>query len=245
MKVYRAGDWAFKKDSRLVILTGAGISAESGLRTFRDSDGLWEEYRIEEVATPEAYENDPILVTRFYNERRKQLQSAKPNPAHFAISRLQEALGDRCFLITQNVDDLHEKAGSSQVHHMHGSLLKMRCLGDYCDSVDAELEHGVDDLCPGCGTYPLRPDVVWFGEIPHGLEVIYRHLDACSHFLYVGTSGTVYPAAGFKDLSKQNGALTLGLNLEVTPDAFTDFALEGKAGEKLLELVDLILKGCA
>jgi NAD-dependent deacetylase len=197
---------------RIVVLTGAGVSAESGLATFRDADGLWEGHRPEDVATPEAFAADPELVQRFYDERRAGVQRVRPNAAHEALARLGEAIGDDLYLVTQNVDDLHERAGSRHVHHIHGEILKALCAA--CD----ERHHWTDPLlgappCPACGNDTLRPDVVWFGEVPYGMDDIHRALFDCDLFVSVGTSGVVYPAAGFLHLAAANGARTLELNL--------------------------------
>lgn len=183
----------------IVILTGAGISAESGIRTFRDQDGLWEEHRIEDVATPEAFARNPELVQRFYNMRRKQLKSTEiqPNPAHFALAELEKAWEGEFLLVTQNVDNLHGRAGSKNLLHMHGRLDKVFCI--HCDEHYEWLEDlAVDETCPHCGrTGGVRPDIVWFGEMPHHMEEIYAALDKADYFLSIGTSGNVYPAAGF------------------------------------------------
>jgi NAD-dependent deacetylase len=198
---------------KIVILTGAGISAESGLATFRDADGLWEGHRPEDVATPEAFAFDPDLVHRFYDERRAGVARVKPNPAHEAIGRLQQALGDDVYLVTQNIDDLHERGGSPQVHHMHGEILKALCAA-------CRTQHPWDGPlidrpeCPGCGRAMVRPDVVWFGEIPYGMDEIHERLHTCNLFVSIGTSGVVYPAAGFLHFAAATGAGTLELNLE-------------------------------
>lgn len=183
---------------RLVVLTGAGISAESGLKTFRDQDGLWEGHRVEDVATPEAFVRNPPLVYEFYNQRRAQLLSpeVQPNPSHFALAKLESALGERMSVITQNVDDLHERAGQKRVLHMHGELLKARCLGTgksypWLERLDENSPH------PDQEPHPLRPDIVWFGEMPFFLDEIDELLRQCEVFLCIGTSGQVYPAAGF------------------------------------------------
>lgn len=195
------------------MLTGAGISAESGLRTFRDSDGLWEGHRPEDVATPEAFEADPATVQRFYDERRAQLATVSPNDAHRALARLEHEIGDDFLLVTQNIDDLHERAGSKRVLHMHGRLDTARCTEcgrtTHCTGtlVDAP-------PCPWCTQRALRPDVVWFGEVPYGLDEIDLTLRRCSVFLSIGTSGNVYPAAGFAAFAHAIGARTVELNLE-------------------------------
>ena len=181
---------------RVFVLTGAGISAESGIATFRDAGGLWEKHRIEEVATPEGFERDPKLVWRFYSERRRQVGTVRPNPAHEALARLQQAIGDRLFVCTQNIDPLHEQAGSRGVLHMHGELLKTRC--ESCDRApfdDPSLHLETVPRCACSGR--LRPHVVWFGEIPLGMPRIFEALGECDLFVTVGSSGAVYPAAGF------------------------------------------------
>lgn len=198
---------------RVVVLTGAGISAESGLPTFRDSDGLWEGHDPMMVATPEAFEDDPDMVHRFYDERRRALQRAEPNDAHRALARLEQHLGEDLLVITQNVDDLHERAGSRRVHHLHGQLRSALCA-----ACGRRTPWG-DDLghrpaCDGCGEQALRPDVVWFGEVPHGLDEVEVALGAADLFVSIGTSGEVYPAAGFVQVARANGARTLELNLQ-------------------------------
>lgn len=196
----------------IVVLTGAGISAESGLRTFRASDGLWEEHRIEDVATPEAFRRNPDLVQRFYNERRRQLRQVEPNAAHRALAALQQVWPGGVLLVTQNVDDLHDRAGSQNLIHMHGELRKVRCLG--CGLV-AQWDEDVrpDSRCLGCGQPRLRPHIVWFGEMPFELERIGGALSACGLFVAIGTSGHVYPAAGFVGQVALS-THTLELNLE-------------------------------
>lgn len=197
---------------RIVILTGAGISAESGVKTFRDSGGLWEGHDVQEVATPEAFARNPMLVQRFYDERRHQVQSVEPNAAHVALARLETEHAGQLLVITQNVDDLHERAGSENVHHMHGELFKVRCLacGERFTWRD-ELAHGPP--CLGCGKAELRPDIVWFGEVPYHLDAIQDALTTCDLFAAIGTSGQVYPAAGFVAFAAASGAKTVELNL--------------------------------
>lgn len=183
----------------LVILTGAGISAESGIRTFRDADGLWEDHRIEDVATPEAFARDPVLVQRFYNLRRAQLleKSLAPNAGHLALARLEEEWDGDFLLVTQNVDNLHERAGSRRLLHMHGELQKVLCLS--CEGRSSwTMDLNAEIPCPHCQTSgQLRPDIVWFGEMPYHMDVIQESLENCGLFLAIGTSGQVYPAAGF------------------------------------------------
>ncbi len=201
---------------RVVVLTGAGISAESGIRTFRGADGLWEGHRIEDVATPEAFVRDPALVYRFYNERRQGLlaPAVSPNAAHHALVRLEEALGDDFLLVTQNIDDLHQRAGSRRVLPMHGELRAARCDG--CDNVSPwEDDFDARHSCPRCGlTGELRPHVVWFGEMPLYMDEIQRALMQADVFVAIGTSGHVYPAAGFGALARRAGAQTVEINLE-------------------------------
>jgi NAD-dependent deacetylase len=228
----------------MVILSGAGISAESGLKTFRGDDGLWQNYRPEELATPEAFAADPELVQSFYNQRRRQLLSAaiKPNPAHFALARLEAEFNGAMTLVTQNVDNLHELAGSQNVLHMHGELLRMvctRCGGRF----DIEYDIAVGDACDKCGaTASLRPDIVWFGEMPKYMDTIYSALEACELFLSIGTSGNVYPAAGFVELANKAGAHSVEINLEPS-QVQSRFAehIYGKAGEVLPGFVDELL----
>ncbi|MFS2223972.1 Sir2 family NAD+-dependent deacetylase [Pantoea sp. B65] len=200
----------------VVVLTGAGISAESGIRTFRAHDGLWEEHRVEDVATPEGFRRDPNLVQAFYNARRRQLQQPEiqPNAAHQALAELESVLGDHFLLVTQNIDNLHERAGSQRVIHMHGELLKVRCPGS--GQIFAWNEDiNVGDHCHCC-QFPerLRPHVVWFGEMPLQMEEIYRALEKANYFIAIGTSGHVYPAAGFVHEARLHGAHTVELNLE-------------------------------
>jgi len=225
----------------IVVLTGAGISAESGVRTFRASDGLWEEHRIEDVATPEAFRRNPDLVQRFYNERRRQLKQVEPNAAHRALAALEQAWPGGMLLVTQNVDDLHDRAGSKNLIHMHGELGKVRCLG--CGLVVAWSEDVLPgSRCPSCGQPRLRPHIVWFGEMPFELERIGRALSACGLFVAIGTSGHVYPAAGFVD-QVQGSARTLELNLEPSQisSAF-EAQRQGRATELVPTLVEDLLR---
>ena len=201
---------------RIVVLTGAGISAESGINTFRDNGGLWENHRVEDVATPEAFFRNPLMVQQFYNTRREQLLSAaiKPNAAHQALARLETAWPGQVLLITQNIDNLHERAGSRNLIHMHGELLKGRCQ---TSGGLLEIDHDLTPAlpCPLCGKPGcLRPHVVWFGEMPLQMETIYQALARCDLFISIGTSGNVYPAAGFVEEANRHGAHTIELNLE-------------------------------
>jgi len=196
---------------RIVILTGAGISAESGLGTFRDEGGLWAEHRIEDVATPEGFARDPARVHRFYNARREQAAKATPNPAHDALARLQADFRGEVMLVTQNVDGLHEKAGATAVH-MHGELSRALCAA-CAHRWDAPSEMSATETCPECGMTGARPDVVWFGEMPYHMERILDALQTCDLFAAIGTSGQVYPAAGFVEEARLAGAATVELNL--------------------------------
>jgi NAD-dependent deacetylase len=226
------------RHQKVVVLTGAGISAESGLTTFRDSGGLWEGHDPMQVATPEAYAHDPHLVQRFYDARRAALSRVEPNPAHHALVRLEEALGDDLLVVTQNVDDLHERAGSRRVHHLHGRLRSAWCTA--CDARHAWEGPLVDGPpCPGCGSATLRPDVVWFGEVPYGMDVVEDALWECDLFVSIGTSGTVYPAAAFVHWARGD---TLELNLEPSAGA-TDFAesRHGPAGQLVPAWVEELL----
>ena len=229
----------------IVILTGAGISAESGIKTFRAVDGLWENHRIEEVASPQGFAANPELVQNFYNGRRKQLLSPDilPNKGHKALARLEQEFPGNVLLVTQNIDDLHERAGSKNVVHMHGELLKMHCSATgtvYPIASDIDL----GDRCVCCDrTGTLRPHVVWFGEMPLEMERIYASLEVCDLFISIGTSGNVYPAAGFVELARRVGAHTVELNLEPSEveSAFTE-KIYGPASEVVPDYVDGILE---
>jgi NAD-dependent deacetylase len=201
----------------IVILTGAGISAESGIDTFRSEGGLWEQHRVEDVATPEAFARDPELVLRFYDMRRAAIQTKQPNAAHEALARLDREWakdGERELLIvTQNVDDLHERAGAARVLHMHGEHLNAWCIA--CDVRSPWRGTLIErPPCPACGARSLRPDVVWFGEMPYRMDEIHAALRHCDLFVSIGTSGAVYPAAGLVRSARDLGAQTLELNLE-------------------------------
>ena len=197
----------------IVILTGAGISAESGLRTFRAEDGLWEDHRVEDVATPQAFRRDPELVQRFYDERRKNIMAAAPNAAHEALAKLDRAWDGELLIVTQNIDDLHERAGARRVLHMHGEGLSVWCTA--CDARHRWTGTLLDDpACPACGEPTLRPDIVWFGEMPYEMDRIFAALARADLFVSIGTSGAVYPAAGFVQQAKTAGARALELNLE-------------------------------
>lgn len=229
---------------RIVILTGAGISAESGLGTFRDKDGLWTRYNLEDVATPEGYARNPGFVHEFYNARRKNLLAALPNPAHFALAELEHQHPGRITLVTQNVDDLHERAGSRNLIHMHGELLKIRC--EACETVQHWTgDLGVEHVCEACSVAgKLRPHVVWFGEMPFAMNKIYLALAACDLFISIGTSGNVYPAAGFvQEVRSQGRAHTVELNLEPS-EGHSLFAerIMGRASEVVPAFVQRLLK---
>jgi NAD-dependent deacetylase len=225
---------------KIVILTGAGLSAESGLGTFRDEGGLWAQHRIEDVATPEGFARNPQLVVDFYNARRAQAEQASPNAAHDALARLQRDFDGEVVIVTQNVDGLHEKAGST-VLHMHGALNSALCTR--CDHRwQAPLEMSLDDKCPGCGAPNTRPDIVWFGEIPYHMDEIAQHLANCTHFVSIGTSGQVYPAAGFVQEALYARAHTVELNLNETEisSAFAEHHI-GKASKIVPNWVDELL----
>lgn len=228
----------------IVILTGAGISAESGIRTFRDQDGLWENHHIEDVATPEGYRRNPDLVQNFYNQRRQQLESGtvSPNAAHLALSKLEAELNGTVTIVTQNIDNLHEVAGSKNVIHMHGELLKAQC-GGTGQSIHWQGDIKLDDHCHCCQIpSPLRPNVVWFGEMPIGMERIHDSLLKADLFISIGTSGAVYPAAGFVHEAAMHGAHTIELNLEPS-EVQSEFAEKryGPASKLVPEFIDEIL----
>jgi NAD-dependent deacetylase len=226
----------------IVILTGAGISAESGLRTFRADDGLWEDHRVEDVATPQAFHRDPELVQRFYDERRKNIMAAQPNPAHMALARLDEEWDGELLLVTQNIDDLHERAGASRVLHMHGEGLSVWCTA--CDARHRWTGTVLDEPpCPACGKAALRPDIVWFGEMPYEMDRIFAALARADLFVSIGTSGAVYPAAGFVQQAKSTGARALELNLERSQGSlWFDETRLGPASELVPEWVEEMLR---
>lgn len=227
---------------RIVILTGAGVSAESGVPTFRGPDGLWEGHRVEDVATPEAFRRDPVLVQRFYDARRAALGRVEPNAAHRALARLDAEWPGDMLLVTQNVDDLHERAGSTRLIHMHGRLKSAWCLA--CDRRhpwEGSLLDGPE--CPACGSAGhMRPDIVWFGEMPYAMGAIEDALLGCDLFVSIGTSGNVYPAAGFVDLARHAGARTVELNLDpsMTSHRFGESRL-GPAGGLVPAFVEELL----
>ena len=226
---------------RIVVLTGAGISAESGVPTFRDADGLWEGHRVEDVATPEAFEVQPTVVHRFYDARRRALAAVEPNPAHRALARLEGELGDDLLVVTQNIDDLHERAGSQRITHMHGELLSALCRA--CRGRVRWHDELVDlPPCPRCGACELRPDVVWFGEIPYRMDDIQHALARTDLFVSIGTSGAVYPAAGFVQFAAGNGARTLELNLQPSDGTHLfDESRHGRAGDLVPAWVEELL----
>lgn len=228
----------------IVILTGAGISQESGIATFRDAGGLWENERVEDVATPRAFAKDPDRVLAFYNLRRKKLldPAVAPNAAHLALARLERELDEELLLVTQNVDDLHERAGSTNLLHMHGELLKARC--ERCGAIfRCRDDLAREDACPKCKrTRSLRPHIVWFEEMPFFMDAIYDALAACRLFVSIGTSGNVYPAAGFASEARRAGARVMELNLEATrgTGVFHE-GRYGRAGEVVPRWVEDVL----
>ena len=231
-----------KQVRNIVILTGAGVSAESGIDTFRaganGGPSLWEQHRVEDVATPEGFARDPDLVLRFYDMRRAAIQTKEPNPAHFALAKLDAEWKGELLIVTQNVDDLHERAGASRVLHMHGEHLNAWCTA--CDLRSPWRGTLIDrPPCPECGTRALRPDVVWFGEMPYRMNEIDAALRRADLFVSIGTSGAVYPAAGYVRIARDLGAATLELNLERSQGSrwFAETRL-GAAGEVVPLWVD-------
>jgi NAD-dependent protein deacetylase/lipoamidase len=234
---------------RLFVLTGAGISAESGLATFRGSGGLWNGHRVEEVATPEAWDANPALVWRFYSQRRRDALAAQPNAAHKALAQIEQRLGktnpENFYLCTQNVDDLHERAGSHRIHHMHGSLFESRCTRCNQPFADQSFYENPQTL-PACKTCasPIRPHIVWFGEIPLDMDAIYRELNRATALLVVGTSGSVYPAAGFVNIANQRHIRTIYVGPEepLNIDAFDEVILSTATNglPKIVESLDKI-----
>src|SRR5664279_4232138 len=228
---------------RIFVLTGAGVSAESGLPTFRGMNGLWRGYRVEDVATPEAFAADPGLVWQFYSERRQRHKTVEPNRAHFALAELERSLGDRFFLCTQNVDSLHEQAGSKRIVHMHGRIMQSRCLDPRCSSEpfdDSEPHSGSQGIpkCAVCGAV-IRPHICWFGEVPFEMELVLHQLQEATVVLTVGTSGVVEPAASFVRLAQRNRARTIYVGPE-EPANRTYFheVMLGKAGEVVPQLAE-------
>ncbi len=233
---------AFQK---IVVLTGAGLSAESGISTFRDKDGVWAKYDYRHVATPEGYRRNPALVLDFYNTRRRQNRGVQPNAAHRALARLEAEHPGEVLIVTQNVDALHEAAGSRNLIHMHGELGKMLCSEcDFREPIAEDYEITVESPCAACASVGvLRPDVVWFGEMPYHMERIYEALSQADLFISVGTSGTVYPAAGFVAEARAAGAHTVELNLEPS-EGVSHFheTVHGRATEVVPGYVDRLLK---
>lgn len=232
---------------KIIVLTGAGVSKESGLDTFRGTDGVYTRVNIEDVATPEAFARNPMKVHSFYNARRAGLLNANvsPNAAHEALARLERECRDAEFLlVTQNVDNLHERAGSRNIVHVHGEILKARCNG--CGQVTGwEEPIDLESKCPKCNTVgKMRVHVVWFGEMPFGVDRICEELKSCDLFVSVGTSGTVYPAAGFVRIAGDAGARTVELNLEPSQgQSMFDEKVYGQASEVVPQFVDRILEG--
>lgn len=234
-----------KPPRNIVILTGAGISAESGIQTFRASDGLWHNHRIEDVATPEGFTRNPALVHEFYNARRAQLHdpAVQPNAAHFALARLEREYAGNVLLVTQNVDNLHERAGSQNLIHMHGELNKIHCKRTQI-VYEWEQDLSTQQVCRCCGKAgSLRPHIVWFGEVPLQMDEIYGALEHCGLFISIGTSGKVYPAAGFVQVARQMGAETVELNLDPSDTSnLFDRSISGLASKLVPEFVDKLLQ---
>ena len=227
-----------RRDDRVFVLTGAGVSAESGLPTFRGMNGLWRGYRVEEVASPEAFAADPALVWQFYSERREKHRTVKPNPAHFALAELERALGDHFFLCTQNVDWLHEQAGSQRVVHMHGRIMWSRCSDARCDRKpfeDGRAYRSRDEIptCEQCGAM-IRPHICWFGEVPFEMDLVLHQLQEATVLMTIGSSGVVEPAASFVRMARRKGARTIYVGPEEPVNReFFDEVVQGKAGETL------------
>ena len=229
--------------NHIVILTGAGLSAESGLGTFRGKDGLWTRFDLDEVATPEGFARNPVKVHEFYNLRRGWLKEAKPNAAHYALAKLERDYEGEVLTVTQNIDALHESAGTKHLIHMHGELGKALCA--QCGlSLPWSENLSVKTVCPACGEAAMRPDVVWFGEMPREMERIDAALSACDLFLSIGTSDAVYPAAGFVAEARAAAAHTVELNLEPSDGAslFVE-ATYGPATEVVPAYVERLLRG--
>jgi NAD-dependent deacetylase len=234
---------AMTRYRNIVVLTGAGLSAESGIATFRDKDGIWSRYDYREVATPEGYRRDPAKVLEFYNMRRRDNRGVAPNAAHYALARLEAEYPGEVLIVTQNIDPLHEMAGSRKLIHMHGEIGKMLCAhcGERAAWGDEELT--VEHACGACARPGgMRPDVVWFGEMPYHMERIYEALGQADLFVSIGTSGTVYPAAGFVEAARGVGAHTVELNLEPSDDvSFFAEKIRGKATEVVPAYVERLL----
>ncbi len=222
----------------IVVLTGAGVSAESGIATFRGPGGLWEGHRVEDVCTPQALARDPALVHRFYDLRRAALAGVEPNAAHHALARLDAAWDGELLIVTQNVDDLHERAGARRLLHMHGELKSALCAE--CNDRrgwDGDMPPGT--VCASCGAPALRPDIVFFGEMPYSMDRIERALSRADLFVSIGTSGAVYPAAGFVQTAKYHGARTLELNLDRSEGSgWFHESRRGPAGQLVPEWVE-------
>jgi NAD-dependent deacetylase len=241
LKQVQHDEAGLKPIRNIVILTGAGVSAGSGIDTFRSAGGLWEQHRVEDVATPEAFERDPELVLRFYDMRREAIQTKQPNAAHEALARLDREWSGELLIVTQNVDDLHERAGAHRMLHMHGEHLNAWCTS--CDVRSRWTGTLIDrPPCPACGARALRPDVVWFGEMPYRMDEIYAALRGADLFVSIGTSGAVYPAAGFVRDARELGARTLELNLERSQgSAWFDESRLGPASELVPAWVEEML----
>lgn len=228
-----------KPSDPIVVLTGAGISKESGLDTFRDAGGAWSRWRMEDVCTPEGFRHTPHLMHEFYNGRRREAAQAQPNAAHIALAALERGWPGGVLVVTQNVDDLHERGGSKNLIHMHGTLLRSFCAK--CDHhMDVTGDQSERDVCPKCGQAGgLRPDIVFFGEIPHRMDRIVDALNECRLFVSIGTSGNVHPAAGFVQQAASVGATTIELNLEPSLGVSNfDAAIHGPATEIVPAFVD-------
>jgi NAD-dependent deacetylase len=225
----------------IVILTGAGISAESGIATFRGPGGLWEGHRVEDVCTPQALARDPELVHRFYDLRRAALAEVEPNVAHHALAKLDAGWPGELLIVTQNVDDLHERAGAKRMLHMHGELKSALCpVCEHRQAWDGEMPP--ETVCASCGAPAVRPDIVFFGEMPYAMDVIERAISRADLFVSIGTSGAVYPAAGFVQTAKYHGARTLELNLDRSEgSAWFHESRLGPAGELVPEWVESVL----
>ncbi len=229
--------------NQIVVLTGAGLSAESGLHTFRDKDGIWAKYDYREVATPEGYSRNPALVLDFYNQRRRQNADVRPNAAHHAVARLEADFPGEVLVVTQNIDPLHEIAGSKNLIHMHGEIMKALCGACGRRHPIGHSDLTLETVCPVCAKPGLmRPDVVWFGEMPYQMDRIYEALGGCDLFISIGTSGTVYPAAGFVMEARRAGAHTVELNLEPS-EGISIFheAIHGRATEVVPAYVERLL----
>ncbi len=240
-----------RPNASIVILTGAGISAESGLQTFRASDGLWEGHKVEDVATPEAFARDPVLVHDFYNMRRRDVLAAAPNPAHIALAELEQKWAGDILIVTQNIDDLHDRAGSANLIHMHGEVLKSFCTHcardeghEHTTKFEIRANLSTAEICPECEyAGGVRPDIVWFGELPYAMDKIFDALQNADLFIAIGTSGHVYPAAGFVSQARGAGALTIECNLEPSKIASNfDDQIIGPAGATIPALVQSLLK---